>query len=242
MGIKEIVLKPWQWKVKQERKKYTAIVCPRTSGKSVLAQIMAFEEALSTSVKKYRIGYFAPEKEQAMKITVFFDDLLEGLPKNQFHVFRKEGCITKIIFLRNKASIELFGLKSGENKRGGHYNHVLVDEMADVDQEVFESVLLPTIGARDGKCTIFGTLKPGDYFGRLIERWKTFTDPNYYVVQLKPEDVGMPPETVEFFRKNMTKERFLTEIMCEPVATSESFFFAELLDRARHEGRIGEEH
>ena len=120
-----------------------------------------------------RIMYVAPTYRQAR--TVIWDDLKAQLLERRWVKKINESDLS--IRLVNNSLITIRSAETKDALRGGKYDFLVLDEVADIDKDVWFRILRPTLSDRKGHALFIGTPKGlGNWFFDLWSNAKTLVD------------------------------------------------------------------
>jgi len=184
--------------------RFKVVVAGRRFGKSYLAAVELLIEALRDETPEGRklteeneVYYIAPIKAQGKKIMV---------PKiKEIGKFVHEGGVIKdyhindgVFTLINGRKISLLGADDPDALRGVGLSYVVLDEYADMKEEVWEEILRPALMDVRGRALFIGTPKGKNHFYRLYQDallgddpdWEAFTFTSLDNPTLPPEEVA----------------------------------------------------
>jgi predicted phage terminase large subunit-like protein len=209
MTALNISLLPWQEEVWQHPARFKVIVAGRRCGKSNYAKFRLVIEALETS--NCEVMYVAPTMNQARKI--LWKELLEFTqpvwhPKHPPHVNNLE------ITLLNGSIISLRGADRPDTIRGVKLKFVVLDEYADIKQDVWEMIIRPALADLKGDAVFIGTPKGRTAFYDLYKYAELGDDPDWAAWHFTSFDnPTIDPKEIEAAKKSMSSYAFRTEFL-----------------------------
>jgi hypothetical protein len=141
----------FQAEIHAKATRFTVIVTHRRFGKTFLSCGQLVDAALRTTKQDARFGYLAPFLKQA-KQTAW------GYLKN-FSAPVGPTILEGELSIRfpNGAMITLFGGDNPEALRGGYFDGLIIDEVADLKPDTWGSIIRPALADRKGWCFFIGT-------------------------------------------------------------------------------------
>lgn len=230
-------------------KRYTMLVMGRGCGKTWLTAVFSILHAML--YPNSQIGIIAPSFKQAE----FFFDKIQEIYDNSPYVRAasksrpKRATFRARLNFRNGSFIEGLPLGTGNKIRGQRYNIIIIDEYAQVDEEIIKTVVLPMMTVKRKGITNRTIIASSAYFTwnhfytRYIhynimaeEKPKQYAvhEHNYLDVKLVPENerqFDMDEDIIEMIRVESTQEQFDMEVMCKFPVEGNSFISQALLDR-----------
>ena len=144
-----IQLLPWQEEVFKDESRFKVIAAGRRCGKSHLAAVSLLLKALDG--KRGDVFYVAPT--QGMARDIMWTKLFELA-----HEIIQNSNINNLeITLTGGAKIKLKGADRPDTLRGVSLKHLVLDEMAFIKRDVWESVLRPALSDLQGTAIFIGT-------------------------------------------------------------------------------------
>jgi len=115
----------------------------------------------------------------------------------------------------------------------------VLDEYGMFPSDAFNKVVRPTLADRLGWCMFTGT--PNGKMNDFWEKWEfAETDPEWERIHIPGKTAGVLAEKeVEELRRVMTPEEFSQELEAEFTSTVRGAYYADQLQKAEDEGRIG---
>jgi hypothetical protein len=169
-----------------------------------------------------RIMYLAVTHRQAK--TVIWDDLKAQLIERKW--VKKINESEMQIWLVNGSTITVRSAETKDALRGGKYDFLVLDEVADMDKDVWFSILRPTLSDRRGHALFIGTPKGlGNWFFDLWNNAKSSNDwASWQYTTLQGGNV--PPEEIEAARQDLDAKTFEQEYEAQFVNYAGVIFYA----------------
>lgn len=150
-----------------EEDKFIIFNASRQSGKTLSACIVAIYWALQS--KGQHIMIVSPTDSQARKIYKQMIQMLEPIIKFAVKNYKAQSGDSEIAF--NNNSVILFRSAASENSLRGYSNsHLILDECAFIKEEVWNTILAPTLTVRGKKVFFCSTPKGKNFFYKLFRR------------------------------------------------------------------------
>lgn len=200
-------LHPGQAEVFKYRSRFKVVVAGRRWGKTQLSKTSIIAEARKG---KKLIWYVAPTYRMAKQI--MWNELMDSIPKRWI---RKSNETSMTIVLINKTVIELKGADNPDSLRGVGLDFLVLDEFQDMREEVWTTVLRPTLATTGGRALFIGTPKS---YNHLYELWtlgqkeelrdrKIWTSWQFRTI----ESPFIPAEEIEQAKEDMDEKSFRQE-------------------------------
>ncbi|MBA4259147.1 MAG: hypothetical protein C0446_08280 [Chitinophaga sp.] len=206
------------------RNSFGVVVVHRGFGKSWLAVNELIKRAWeSKAAQGGRFLYVAPEKQQA-KNTVWreFKFFLEGIPHT---THESELSIT----FPNGSVIRLEGADNPDRLRGTHNDYVVMDEVAQMPQEIWYEAIYPTLQAKSGGALFIGTPKGDNLFKEVRDR--ALGIKNWFVYEKNIMETGVfSAERIVEIMQTLPKDKFEQEYMLSWTAANLGTYYAHILD------------
>jgi len=212
-----ISLLPWQQQVWENPTRFEVIAAGRRVGKSRFAAYKMFVKALDG--KNGSVFYVAPTQGQARDI--MWKLLLEigGSIIAKAHINNLE------ITLINGTSIYLKGGDRPETMRGISLKYLVLDEYADIRQDVWEQILRPALADQKGDALFIGTPMGRNHFYDLYKYAELGDDDQYRAWHFTSYDNPMLDEAeINSAKKSMSSFAFRQEFMASFEAMGSEMF------------------
>jgi hypothetical protein len=181
-------------------------VCGRRFGKTHLA---LRELCRFASEPDSLVYYVAPTFGQAK--TIMWKPLKKKLLSLNWVKKINESELS--IVLVNDSEICLRSADAGDRMRGIGLNFVCLDEVADMEEEVWTAILRPALSDRGGHAMFLGTPKGMSFFKDLYDMGKLDPD-NWSAYQYTTIDGGNVPESeIEAARRDLDERTFRQEYL-----------------------------
>jgi hypothetical protein len=208
-----------QQEVSNSDARFRVVSAGRRFGKSFLSMN---EMAKFARFPNKRIMYLAVTHRQAK--TVIWDDLKAQLIERNW--VKKINESEMQIWLVNGSTITVRSAETKDALRGGKYDFLVLDEVADMSKDVWFSILRPTLSDRRGHALFIGTPKGlGNWFFDLWSNAKSSKDwASWQYTTL--EGGNVPPEEIEAARLDLDLKTFEQEYEAQFVNYSGVIFYA----------------
>jgi len=215
MASLDLALLPWQQEVMTDESRFKVIAAGRRTGKSHLAAISLILNALNE--KQGKVFYVAPTQGQARDVmwSTIFDIAGDIIEKS--HVNNLE------ITLAGGNTIYLKGADRPDTLRGVSLKHLVMDELAFMKPDVWESILRPALADRKGSAIFIGTPEGRNHFydlfvgGREWPDWASFHFTSF-------DNPLVDKAEIEHARQTLPSFSFQQEFMASFDARTSGFF------------------
>lgn len=211
----------FQMQAHRAMKRFSALVCHRRWGKTVMAVNTLVDAALRCDKTDGHFGYIAPQFNQAKSVAWNYVKRY-GLAVPGARVNESE---LSLIF-PNGAKIRLYGANNPDSLRGMYWDGVVLDEVADMAPEVWGEIIRPALADRKGWALFIGTPKGVNLFSEIY--FRALEDPSWYAGMFTADEtVGDPgiaidSEELELARANMSENQYRQEFLCDFAASSDN--------------------
>ena len=203
--------RPWQHAVHlgMARKRWGVIVCHRRAGKSVLAVMQLIDRACRCERPNGRYAYIAPFLKQAKAIAwTYLKQYALKIPGTVVN----EGELR--VTLPNGAEIRIYGADNADSLRGIYLDGVVLDEVSQLSQELWDSVLRPALADRGGWALLMGTPAGINLLSELF--FKARNNEQWYSGLYGCYDTqALPDAEVADLKADMTESAFAREFLCD---------------------------
>ena len=208
-----------QQEISNSDARFRVVSAGRRFGKSFLSMN---EMAKFARFPNKRIMYLAVTHRQAK--TVIWDDLKAQLLERNW--VKKINESDMQIWLVNGSTISVRSAETKDALRGGKYDFLVLDEVADMSKDVWFSILRPTLSDRRGHALFIGTPKGlGNWFFDLWSNAKSSND--WASWQYTTLDGGnVPPEEIAAARLDLDNKTFEQEYEAQFVNYAGVIFYA----------------
>lgn len=202
--IKKLLLHEKQWQVFSDSSRFIVLVAGRRFGKTILAIIDLISSAWNNP--KSRSWYISPSYRQSEMIA--WKILLDTLPKEA--IVKKDETRLEIT-LPNGSEIALKGSENEDSLRGAGLNFVVLDEFAQMKQNVWQEIIRPMLTDTKGRALFIGTPQGKNQLWELWMKGQRKED-GFSSYQFKTIDNPyIDPLEVEEARKQMNERYFRQE-------------------------------
>jgi hypothetical protein len=163
--------------------------------------------------------YLAPFLKQAKAIAwARLKQKVEGLRKAEVVAINEAEL--SVNFKHNGAVIRIFGADNPDAMRGVRLDGCVIDEVAQIKQEVWGDIIQPALSDRRGWATFIGTPNGVNLFSEIY--FKAQTLPDWHAARYTVYDTGaLDPHEVERLRRDMSETSFAREYLCDFSASAE---------------------
>ena len=208
----------WIEVIERDDVKYVTITTGRQVGKSLFGLNMLLKWGLETP--NQMIMFVSPIYSQARKV---FEDLERSVGDTQL-IKSKNKSNYDIEFI-NGTKIMFRSAERPDGLRGYTLTHLIVDEAAFVSDNVWDTVLKPTILVHGKKCLFTSTPKGRNWFYKLHLRGLDEDQPQYQSIRASTSDNPyISKEDIEESRKTLPEEIYKQEILGQFVDDGGSVF------------------
>jgi len=214
-----------------EDHRFNVVVAHRRMGKTVSAINQLIHSALNCDKSNPRFAYIAPTYNQAKRVA--WDYLLEYT--------RPLDAKANIAELRVDfmgVRISLYGADNVDSLRGIYLDGVVIDEIGDVNPNLFTEVIRPALADRKGWALFIGTPKGANHFKTL--RDKAYAkDDGWNLLEFKSSETGiLDQEELDAAYKAMGESKFLQEFECSFAAPVEGAYYGSLINDIYTKGQV----
>jgi len=203
-----------------------------SAGKTVATIADLIDATLRTPLENPRGAYVAPTFVQAKDVAwEYLKRFSAPIPNVQFNESEMR------VDYPTGARIRLYGADNADRMRGLYFDHVVMDEYADMNPAAWNEVIRPALTDRQGAATFIGTPKGRNAFYDICEKAKT--DPAWLFMSLKASETGIvAPDELADAKASMTPEQYQTEFECSFDSAVVGAYYAAELEQARLDRRI----
>jgi phage terminase large subunit len=232
--------RPWQDEAHANRRRWTVLVWHRRAGKTEWALIELLHSAIELThagVERPRLAYLAPLYRQA-KATAWdrlkaYALMIPGAEHNEQELR---------VDLPGGARVQLFGADHYDSLRGGYFDGVVLDEVAQMSPRAFTEVIRPALADRNGWAVWIGTPKGRNAFWDVYDKTRRAMDDgdrDFYAEMRPVSQTGALPEPeLEDARRQMSPEEYDQEFECSFQAAVVGAYYGKEMAQADAEGRI----
>jgi hypothetical protein len=202
---------PIQTALINDNVRFKVVPAGRRSGKTERAKRYVAKMAMKNSSEMYFIA--APTRDQVKKI--YWNDM-KRLCLTSLH--SKSPSETELtIFMDNGTQIQLIGLDKPERMEGVFWSGGVIDEIADVKAEAWESNIRPALDTfnptrPDYKawCWLIGVPDGLNHYYDMFQYCETANDPDWKAYHWKSSDI-LPADTIAAAKRQMSKKQYKQE-------------------------------
>lgn len=204
-----------------ERTRFVVLVAHRRFGKTVLAVNHLLKMALLCRRERGSFAYVGPFRNQAKAVAW---DYLKAYaaPLPGMQVNESELSVT----LPGGARVRIFGADNPDALRGLYFDGIVLDEVADMKPDVWESIIQPALADRGGWALFIGTPKGINLFSQLYFRaveLQAAADPDWAALSFPVTATGaLPPAEVARLRREQSDNVFRQEFLCDFSASTDN--------------------
>jgi len=212
----------------------------RRAGKTVLALMAGLETVMTCPLPFPRVAYIAPYRNQAKRIMWHYltHTIANGVRAGHFDINSQDLSVT---FRPNGGMFQLVGGDAPDTLRGQYYDLVICDELADMDPNLWESVITYCLADRRGRALLLGTPR-----GRMNQLYTLHNSPDPEISHhtYTVNDTGMihPDELAAMQRKVamglLSEAIFSQEMLCDFNVALLGAVYGKEMNRMQVEGRI----
>jgi predicted phage terminase large subunit-like protein len=228
-----VELLKWQQEVFNDDTRFKVVAAGRRCGKSRLAAWTMIIRALQA--EKCTVFYVAPTQGQARDIMW---GLLEELA---FPILTGKHVNNMEMKLVNGSRICLKGADRPDTMRGVSLEYLVMDEYADMKQQVWEEILRPALADRKGDALFIGTPKGRNHFYDLYVYADSSEDESYKSWHFTSYDnEKLDPDEINLAKRSMSSYAFRQEFMASFEALGSEIFKEEWVVFDEEEPEIGD--
>ena len=203
-----------------ERTRFVVLVAHRRFGKTVLAVNHLLKMALLCRRERGSFAYVGPFRNQAKAVAwdylKAYSAPLPGIQVNESELS---------VLLPSGARVRIFGADNPDALRGLYFDGIVLDEVADMKPDVWESIIQPALADRGGWAVFIGTPKGINLFSQLYFRsleLQTEAGSGWAALSFPVTATSaLPPDEVERMQREMSENAFRQELLCDFAASSD---------------------
>jgi len=213
-------------------KRWGVVVCHRRFGKTVWAINHILRAALMCEKNNPRLAYMAPTYRQAKNVAWdYIKEYAGRIPGVRFHETELR------CDLPTGARISLLGAENPDSLRGIYLDGCVMDEVADMPENVFPEVLRPALSDRKGFCIFLGTPKGHNAFYEKYE--EAVANDDWLAAVYKASETGiLDQEELDAAKVMMSSDQYAQEFECSWNANVPGAVYGKELEEAQAGGRI----
>lgn len=203
-----------------EKKNRAVLVCHRRFGKSVGCINELIKKALENKKRAPQYCYLGPFRNQAKLIAweylKYYSRAIPGVKVNESDLFVEFPSIHPG---SPGAKIMIVGADKPDRLRGIYLDGCVLDEYAQVKQNVYGEIIVPALTDRNGFAYFIGTPKGQNQF---YERYlKALKDDRYFVCCYRADETNVLTEQqIADMKKEMTDIEIRQELLCDFTASA----------------------
>jgi len=213
-------------------KRWGVVVCHRRFGKTVWAINHILRAALMCEKNNPRLAYMAPTYRQAKNVAWdYIKEYAGRIPGVRFHETELR------CDLPTGARISLLGAENPDSLRGIYLDGCVMDEVADMPENVFPEVLRPALSDRKGFCIFLGTPKGHNAFYEKYE--EAVANDDWLAAVYKASETGiLDQEELDAAKVMMSSDQYAQEFECSWNANVPGAIYGKELEEAQADGRV----
>ena len=203
-----------------EKKNRAVLVCHRRFGKSVGCINELIKKALENKKRAPQYCYLGPFRNQAKLIAweylKYYSRAIPGVKVNESDLFVEFPSMHPG---SPGAKIMIVGADKPDRLRGIYLDGCVLDEYAQVKQNVYGEIIVPALTDRNGFAYFIGTPKGQNQF---YERYlKALKDDRYFVCCYRADETNVLTEQqIADMKKEMTDIEVRQELLCDFTASA----------------------
>ena len=203
----------WQRQCHINKKRFSVYALHRRSGKTELAIMELIDKAMKTDKELSMFVYVAPFLRQAKAIAwARLKQKIEPL-RQQSAIEINEGELS-IKFRHNGAIIRLFGGDNPDAMRGLRLDGIVMDEVAQLKNELWTDIVQPALSDRLGWSIFIGTPSGINLFSELY--YKAIDEEDWTAARYTVYDTdSLHPNEVTRLKRDMSETSFAREYLCD---------------------------
>ena len=204
-----------------ERTRFVVLVAHRRFGKTVLAVNHLLKMALLCRRERGSFAYVGPFRNQAKAVAwdylKAYSAPLPGMQVNESELS---------VLLPSGARVRIFGADNPDALRGLYFDGIVLDEVAAMKPDVWESIIQPALADRGGWALFIGTPKGINLFSQLYFRavdLQAAADPDWAALSFPVTATSaLPPAEVDRLRREQSDNIFRQEFLCDFSASTDN--------------------
>ena len=203
----------WQRQCHINKKRFSVYALHRRSGKTELAIMELIDKAMKTNKELAMFVYVAPFLRQAKAIAwARLKQKIEPL-RQRSAIEINEGELS-IKFKHNGAIIRLFGGDNPDAMRGLRLDGIVMDEVAQLKNELWTDIVQPALSDRLGWSIFIGTPSGINLFSELY--YKAMNEEDWTAARYTVFDTdSLHPNEVTRLKRDMSETSFAREYLCD---------------------------
>jgi len=203
----------WQKECHIKKQRFSVYALHRRSGKTELAIMELIDKAMKTDKELAMFVYIAPFLRQAKAIAwARLKQKIEPLRRTSV-IDINEGELS-VRFKHNGAIIRLFGGDNPDALRGMRLDGCVIDEVAQIKNELWSDIVQPALSDRLGWSLFIGTPQGINLFSELY--YKAVNEEGWTASRYTVFDTdSLHPDEVTRLKRDMSETSFAREYLCD---------------------------
>jgi len=203
----------WQRECHLKKQRFSVYALHRRSGKTELAIMELIDKAMKTDKELAMFVYLAPFLRQAKAIAwARLKQKIEPLRRTSV-IEINEGELS-VRFKHNGAIIRLFGGDNPDAMRGLRLDGIVMDEVAQLKNELWTDIVQPALSDRLGWSIFIGTPSGINLFSELY--YKAIDESDWTAARYTVYDTdSLHPNEVTRLKRDMSETSFAREYLCD---------------------------
>ena len=203
----------WQRECHIKKQRFSVYALHRRSGKTELAIMELIDKAMKTDKELSMFVYVAPFLRQAKAIAwARLKSKIEPLRRTSV-IDINEGELS-VRFKHNGAIIRLFGGDNPDAMRGLRLDGIVMDEVAQLKNELWTDIVQPALSDRLGWSIFIGTPSGINLFSELY--YKAIDEDDWTAARYTVFDTdSLHPNEVKRLQRDMSETSFAREYLCD---------------------------
>lgn len=203
-----------------EKKNRAVLVCHRRFGKTVGSINEVVKKALKNTKRAPQYCYLGPFRNQAKLIAweylKYYARAIPGTKVNESELFVE---FPTLHAGSPGAKIMIVGADKPDRLRGIYLDGCVLDEYAQVKQNVYGEIIVPALADRNGFAYFVGTPKgQNQFYDRYL---KALKDDRYFVCCYRADETNvLTAEQIDGMKKEMTDIEIRQELLCDFTASA----------------------
>tara|TARA_Y100000593_G_scaffold65586_1_gene120803 strand:- start:356 stop:1681 length:1326 start_codon:yes stop_codon:yes gene_type:complete len=209
----DYIPRTWQRECHVKKQRFSVYALHRRSGKTELAIMELIDKAIKTDKELAMFVYVAPFLRQAKAIAwARLKQKIEPL-RRQSVIEINEGELS-VRFKHNGAIIRLFGGDNPDAMRGLRLDGIVMDEVAQLKNELWIDIVQPALSDRLGWSIFIGTPSGINLFSELY--YKAIEEDDWAAARYTVFDTdSLHPNEVTRLKRDMSETSFAREYLCD---------------------------
>jgi len=203
-----------------DKKKLAVLVCHRRFGKTVGIVNQMIKMALLNQLRAPQYAYIAPFRNQAKRIAweylKYYTRVIPNIRVNESELYVE---LPTWHPGSPGAKIFIVGADNPDTLRGMYLDGVVLDEYAQIKQNLYGEIIVAAVADRDGFVWFVGTPKGQNHF--YEQYLQSLKDDRFYSCCYRADETGIfTPEKLEEMKRDMTDIEYRQEMLCDFTASS----------------------